>query len=90
MKKGKRTLIDGFIRLTGYRRKFAVRVVNTRPVKVVAVCTDGKPLKLKPEKKRPANHKGKQVYTDEVIASMVLIWTLFWCKRGRRFRSRGI
>jgi hypothetical protein len=41
------------------------------------VYADGKAVKLKPEEKRPANRKGKRVYTDEVIACLRLIWTFF-------------
>jgi hypothetical protein len=43
----------------------------------------GEAVKLKPEKKRPANRKGKRVYTEEVIASPLLIWTFFWHKCGK-------
>jgi hypothetical protein len=32
---------------------------------------------------KPANRKGKKVYTDEVIASLRLIWAFFWYKYGK-------
>jgi hypothetical protein len=35
------------------------------------VFVDRKPVKLKPEKKQPANRKGKRLYIDEVIASLM-------------------
>jgi hypothetical protein len=48
------------------------------PVREVLVCADGKPVKLKPEEKRPANRAGKRVYIDEDRAALRLIWTFFW------------
>jgi RNA polymerase-interacting CarD/CdnL/TRCF family regulator len=43
----------------------------------------GKTLKLKLRKKRPANRKGKKIYTGEVIACIRLIRALFRYKCGR-------
>jgi hypothetical protein len=40
-------------------------------------------VKLKPEKKRPANRKGKRIYTDEAIRCLRLVWTFFWYKCGK-------
>jgi hypothetical protein len=82
-KKEKRTLLDEFTRLTGYQRKSAVRLLNARPVREVLVTVDGKPVNLKPEKKRPPNRKGKRLYTDEVIAALRLVWAFFWYKCGK-------
>ncbi|MDR2246214.1 MAG: transposase, partial [Treponema sp.] len=69
-KKEKRGLLDEFTRLTGYHRKSAVRLLSEKPDREVLVSTDGRTVKFKPEKKRPANRKGKRVYSDEVIASL--------------------
>ena len=66
-KKEKKTLLDEFTRLTGYHRKSAVRLLTAKPVKQVLLYIDGKPVKLKPEKKRPSNRKGKRIYTDELL-----------------------
>jgi hypothetical protein len=44
---------------------------------------DGKPVKIKPEKKHPSNRKGKRIYSDEVIACLRLVWTFFWYKCGK-------
>jgi hypothetical protein len=76
-KKEPQALRDEYIRLTGYHRKSALRVVR------------GKPVTLQPEKKRQANRTGKGVYDHEVIASLRLIWTFFWyqCIRKRSFRK---
>jgi hypothetical protein len=83
-KKAKSALLDEFTRLTSYHRKSAIRLFNARPVKPVMVYAGGKAVQLKPEKKRPANRKGKRVYTDEVIAALRLVCTFFWFKCGRK------
>jgi hypothetical protein len=82
-KKEKRDLLNEFTRLTGYHRKSAVRLLSHKPIKELIVYADGEAVKLEPEKKRPANRKGKRFYTEEVIASLRLIWTFFWYKCGR-------
>jgi hypothetical protein len=82
-KKEKKALLDEFIRLTGYHRKSAVRLLGARPVKQVMVYIDGKPVKVKPRKNRPSNRKGKRIYTDEVIDALRLLWTFFWFKCGK-------
>jgi hypothetical protein len=82
-KKEKIALLDEFTRLTGYHRKSAVRLLGAKPVKQVLVYIDGKPVKIKPEKKRPSNRKGKRIYTDEVISALRLVWTFFWFKCGK-------
>jgi hypothetical protein len=87
-KKEKQALLDEFTRLTGYHRKSAVRLLNVRPAKTVLVYTDGEAVKLKPEKKRPTNRKGKRIYNDEVIACLRIVWTFFWYKCGRQQSCR--
>jgi transposase InsO family protein len=82
-KKQKKALLDEFIQLTGYHRKHAIRLLSHRPLRELLVYTSGKPVKLKPQKKRPSNRKGKRVYTDEVISSLRLVWEFFWYKRGK-------
>src|SRR5215469_16021696 len=82
-KKEKKALLDEFTRLTGYHRKSAVRLLSAKPVKQALLYIDGKPVKVKPEKKRPANRKGKRIYTDEVIRCLRLIWTFFFFKCGK-------
>jgi putative iron-only hydrogenase system regulator len=68
-----KTAISGeFIRLTGYHRKSAVRLLSRKPVKEIIIHADKQAVKLKPEKKRPANRKGKRACTDEVIAALRL------------------
>jgi hypothetical protein len=82
-KKEKKTLLDEFTRLTGYHRKSASRLLAAKPTKQALVYLGGKPVKLKPEKKRPANRKGKRVYTDEVITCLRSVWAFFWFKCGK-------
>jgi ribosomal protein L32 len=57
----KRTLLD---RLTGYHHKSAVRLLRTKPARESLLFVDGKPVKLKPDKKHPPNRKGKRLYAD--------------------------
>jgi hypothetical protein len=52
-KKSKQALLDEFTRLTGCHRTSAVRLL------AALVYSNGRPVKLKPEQKRPANRKGK-------------------------------
>ena len=82
-KKEKKTLLDEFILLTGYHRKSAVRLLGAKPVKQVMIYIDGKPVKIKPQKKRPSNRKGKRIYSDEVINVLRMVWTFFWYKCGK-------
>ena len=82
-KKEKKALLDEFTTLTKYHRKSAVRLLGAKTVKQVLVYIGGKPVKVKPEKKRPSNRKGKRIYTDEVISALRLVWTFFWFKCGK-------
>jgi hypothetical protein len=50
--------IDEFTRLAGCHRKPAIRVLNGKPVREILFPVGGKPVKLKPEKKRPACRGG--------------------------------
>jgi len=47
------------------------------------VAINGRPVNIKPEKKRPSNRKGKRMYTDEVVNCLRLVWTFFWFKCGK-------
>jgi transposase InsO family protein len=82
-KKEKTALLDEFTRLIGCHRKTAIRLLRADQVKQVIAYIDGKPVKIKPEKKRPSNRKGKCVYSQEVINCLRLIWEFFWCKCGK-------
>jgi hypothetical protein len=82
-KKARPDLLDEFTRLTGCHRKSAVRLLSGTPVREVLIHVDGGVVKLTPDTKRPANRKGTRFYTDEVIASLRLVRTFFWYKRGK-------
>jgi DNA-binding transcriptional MerR regulator len=82
-KKEKQDILDQYTRLTGYHRKSAVRLLNAKPVKTVTLYVDGKAVKLKPGKKRPANRKGRRIYTDRDIDCLRLIWVFFCYKCGK-------
>ncbi|MDR1149698.1 MAG: transposase [Spirochaetaceae bacterium] len=82
-KKEKSALPDEFTRLAGYHRKSAVRLLGGKPVREVLACADGEAVKLKPEKKRPANRRGKRIYTGEAIAAPRLVRAFFRCECGK-------
>jgi hypothetical protein len=83
-RKEKSAILDDFIRITGCKnRKYALRILNKPLEPQALLVVKGKAIKLKPQKKRPANRTGKKIYTDEVIASLRLIWVYFWYKCGR-------
>ena len=83
-RKEKSAILDEFIKITGYKnRKYALRLLNKPQAPQALLVVKGKTVKLKPRKKRPANRKGKKIYTDEVIASLRLIWAFFWYKCGK-------
>ena len=82
-KKEKKTILDEFTGLTGYHRKSAVRLLSTKLVKQVIIYMEGTAVKIKPEKKRPSNRKGKRIYTDDTIAALRMVWTFFWYKCGK-------
>ena len=82
-KNEKKMLLDEFVRLTGYHRKSAVRLLHAKPVKQIMLYKNGKALKLKPEKKRTSNRKGKRSYSDDVIAALRVLWIFFWYKCGK-------
>jgi transposase InsO family protein len=79
----KKALLDEFTRLTDYHRKAAIRLLNAKPPRQVLLYANGKAVKLKPRKKRPANREGKRIYTEQVISCLRLIWEFFWYKCGK-------
>ncbi|MDR0688925.1 MAG: transposase, partial [Spirochaetaceae bacterium] len=83
-RKEKSAILDEFIKITGYKnRKYALRILNTPQAPQALLVVKSKTVKLKPQKKRPPNRKGKKIYTDQVIASLRLIWAFFWYKCGK-------
>jgi hypothetical protein len=77
-------ILDEFISITGYKnRKYALRLLNKPAQTQALLFTQGGAGKLKPAKPRPANRKGKKIYTDDVIASLRLVWAFFRYKCGK-------
>ena len=76
-RKEKKAVLDEFTRLTGYHRKSAVRLLGAKPARQATVHANGHAVKLKPGKRRPGNRKGRPVYGDEVIGSLVKVWAFF-------------
>jgi len=80
-KKDKTLILNEFVQTTGYNRKYAIRALRKHSISEVLTVVDGKPVILKPEKKkRPKNRKGKRIYTDEVICCLRKIWVFYWYK----------
>jgi hypothetical protein len=83
-RKEKSAIPDEFIRITGYKnRNYALRILNKPQAPQALLAVKGKAVKLKPPKKKPASRAGKKIYTDEVAASLRLIWAFFWYKCGK-------
>jgi hypothetical protein len=83
-RKEKSAIPDEFIRINGYKnRKYALRILNKPEPAETVLIVKGKAVKVKPLKKRPANRKGKKIYTDEVIASLRLIRAFFRFRCGK-------
>jgi hypothetical protein len=54
--------------ITGYNRKYALRILNTPQAQRSLLAVKGKTVKLKPRKKDPPAGRSK-IYTDQVIDS---------------------
>jgi hypothetical protein len=82
-KKEKGLILDQYVRLTGYNRKYAIRVLSLSFAKMAAMVRDEKTVVFKAEKKpRPKNRLGKPIYTGETIACLESIWRFYWYKCG--------
>jgi hypothetical protein len=82
-KKEKSAILNEFVKNTGYNRKYALRVLGRKTMREVLVKVDGKTVKLKPSKRKRKVRQGKKIYTDEVVASLRLVWNFFWNKCGK-------
>jgi hypothetical protein len=82
-KNGKTVMLDQFIKLTGYNRKYAIRLLSKKADIQAVVTADGKTVVFKPEKKvRPKNRLGKPVYTRETVGTLEKIWAFYGGKCG--------
>jgi hypothetical protein len=67
-RKDKSAIMDEFIKITGYKnRKYALRILNKPEAPQAILVVNGKAVKLKPPKKKPANRKGKKIYTQDAF-----------------------
>jgi hypothetical protein len=57
-RKEKATILNEVLFITGYNRKYAIRVLNRPQSPQALLVMNGKTVTLKPPKKRPTNHKG--------------------------------
>jgi hypothetical protein len=81
-KKQKGLILDQFARLTGYNRKYAIRLLAKRQA-AAQTAAGGNTLIFKAEKKtRPKNRIGKPVYTRETAACLERLWRFYWYKCG--------
>ena len=83
-RKGKKTILDEFVRTTGYNRKYAIHLLSNWGKEQVRMV-DGQAVKLvvgapKKHKKR----KGKQIYDEAVREALEKIWQTFDYMCGKR------
>ena len=84
-KKGKTTILDGFVKDTGYNRKYALHILANWG-KTTTVFLSGKKVRLKasPDKRRKGGGR-KPIYTGEFITVLRRIWIFFYYKCGKIF-----
>lgn len=83
-KKEKGRILDQFVKSTGYKRKYAIHLLNwwgrTRVVRI-----DGELVKLVVGRPRPAQRRVRpRRYDEEVLAALKPIWYVFDCMCGKR------
>ena len=83
-KKEKGRILDGFVESTGYKRKYAIQLLNswgrTRVIRL-----DGKLVKLVVGQPRRAKRRVRpRRYDQEVLTALKPIWYVFDCMCGKR------
>jgi hypothetical protein len=82
-KKEKGLILDQYVHLTGYNRKYAIRVLSMPFARTATMAGDGKTAVFKAGKKpRPKNRLEKPLYTGETIACLENIRRFYWYKCG--------
>jgi hypothetical protein len=85
-KKDKMVMLDQFIKLTGYNRKYAIRLLSKKEDVQAVVTANGKTTVFKPEKKaRPKNRLGKPACAQETVRVLEKIRAVYHGKCGPAF-----
>jgi hypothetical protein len=79
----KSVILDEYVRLTGYHRKYALAIL-ARWGKTLFMEADGKPVKVQAGTAKRRKGGGRKLcYGPEVIASLRAIWVFFWYPCGK-------
>ena len=77
-KKGKTTILDEFIALTGYNRTYAARILSLAAGKVIGYSrSGGKRIKYVIGKDKKTKRKANKIYGYDVFLALKKIWTIF-------------
>ena len=77
-KKGKTTILDEFIALTGYNRTYAARILSLAAGKVIGYSRScGKRIKYVIGKDKKTKRKANKIYGYDVFLALKKIWTIF-------------
>lgn len=83
-KQGKKAILDEFCRTTGYRRKYAMGLLNSWGRKKIHVV-DGKPVEfVVGESRKPKKRTRERVYDQRVQRALRALWELFDYQCGQR------
>jgi hypothetical protein len=78
-------MLDQFIKLTGYNRKYAIRLLSKKEDVQAVVTANGKTVVLKPEKTPSQKQAWKPVYTQETVGVLEKIRAFYNGKCGPAF-----
>ena len=77
-KKGKTTILDEFVALTGYNRTYAARILSLAAGKVIGyIRSGGKRIKYVIGKDKKTKRKANKIYGYDVFLALKKIWTIF-------------
>ena len=93
-KKGKTTILDEFVALTGYNRTYAARILSLAAGKVIGYSRScGKRIKYVIGKDKKTKRKANKIYGYDVFLALKKIWTIFdfiCSKRLKPFMAEAI
>jgi hypothetical protein len=85
-KKEKSRILDEFLELTGYNRKYAIHVLaNCGKKKRFEI--DGRVVEATVVTRQRKKYRRKQKYDDDVKTGLIKIWIVYECICGKRLRS---